>query len=88
MLERVKASWQQAVQTWGKLLPEKEALEDQLALIAGARLEVGVSVSGAVDLSFGKKTLRVRRNFDAGAFSLDGEKVVFTDPGGSVKSAG
>jgi uncharacterized protein (DUF342 family) len=88
MLERVKASWQQAVQTWGKLLPEKEALEDQLALIAGARLEVGVSVSGAVDMSFGKKTLRVRRNFDAGVFSLDGEKVIFTDPGGGVASAG
>jgi hypothetical protein len=49
---------------------------------------VGVSVSGAVDLSFGKKTLRVRRNFDAGAFSLDGEKVIFTDPGGAVTSAG
>ncbi len=88
MLERVKASWQQAVRAWGKLLPEKEALEDQLDLIAGARLEVGVSVSGAVDMSFGKKTLRVRRNFDAGAFSLAGEKMIFTDPDGGVKSAG
>jgi uncharacterized protein (DUF342 family) len=88
MLERVKASWQQAVQAWAKLLPEKESLEDQLALIEGARLEVGVSVSGAVDMCFGKKSLRVRRNFDAGAFSLAGEKIVFTDPEGKETTAG
>lgn len=88
MLERVKASWQQAVQAWARLLPEKESLEDQLALIGGARLEIGVSVSGAVDMSFGKKTLRLRRNLDAGVFTLDGEKVIFTDPGGNVTAAG
>lgn len=88
MLERVKASWQLAVQTWGKLLPEKEALEDQLALIDGARLVVGVGVSGAVDMSFGKKTLRLRRNVDAGTFMVDGDKVVFTDPAGSLAATG
>lgn len=88
MLERVKASWRQSVQAWAKLLPEKESLEDQLALISRARLEIGVSVSGAVDMSFGKKTLRLRRNLDAGAFTLDGEKVIFTDPGGNVTAAG
>lgn len=88
MLERVKASWQQAVQAWAKLLPEKEGLEAQLDLISGARLEVGVGLSGAVDLSFGKKTLRVRRTYDAGAFALDGEQVSFIDPGGSVSVVG
>ena len=88
MLERVKASWQQAVQAWAKLLPEKEALEDQLALIAGARLEIGVGVSGAVDMSFGKKSLRLRRNFDGGAFSVEGEKILFTGPDGHSTVAG
>jgi len=84
MLQRVKASWQQAVQAWGRLLPEKEALEDQLALIEGARLVVGVGVSGAVDMTFGKKSIRLRRNVDAGTFSADGEKIVFTDPAGNL----
>ena len=79
MLERAKASWQQAVQAWAKLLPEKDDLEDQLALVSGARLEVGVSVAGSVDLSFGKKVVRLRRGFEAGAFAVsDGEKVFFT----------
>jgi uncharacterized protein (DUF342 family) len=86
-LDRVKAAWQQAVQAWGRLLPEKEALEAQLTLIAGARLVVGVAVSGAVDLSFGKKALRLRRNSDAGVISMEGDKVVFTDPGGNVSAA-
>ena len=83
MLERARASWQQAVQAWAKLLPERDALEARLAQIAGARLEVGVGVSGAVDISFGKKALRVRRNLDAGTFSLEGEHVVFADPEGN-----
>lgn len=87
MLERARASWQQAVQAWAKLLPERDDLEAQLALVAGARLEVGVGVSGAVDISFGKKALRVRRNLEAGTFSLDGERVVFTDPAGNPATA-
>jgi uncharacterized protein len=88
LLERAKASWQQAVQAWAGLLPEKAALEGELALTAGARLEVGVSVAGAVDLGFGKKALRVRRSYDAGTFSMDGERIVFTDPAGTVTAAG
>lgn len=85
MLERVKVSWQQAVQAWAGLLPEKESLEDQLALVAGARLEVGVAVAGAVDIGFGKKMLHLRRSSDGGAFSVVEEKIVFTDPAGEVR---
>lgn len=88
MLERAKSSWQKSLQAWAQLLPEKESLEGQLAMIAGARLEVGVGVSGAVDLHFGKKTMTLRRSYDSGAFSLIDEKIVFTDPGGVVTSAG
>ena len=86
-LERVKATWQQTVQAWGRLLAEKEVLEAQLTLIAGARLVVGVTLSGAVDLSFGKKALRLRRSFDAGTISVDDDRIVFTDPGGNVTAA-
>lgn len=86
-LERVKATWQQTVQAWGRLLAEKEALEAQLTLIAGARLVVGVALSGAVDLSFGKKALHLRRSFDAGTISVDDDRIVFTDPGGNVTAA-
>ena len=87
-LERAKAAWQQAVQAWAGLLPEKESLEDQLTLIAGARLEAGVGVSGAVDMSFGKKVLRLRRSFDPGVFSLDGDKAIFTDSESNVTAIG
>ncbi len=89
MLERAKASWQQAVQAWAKLLPERDELEDQLALVAGARLEVGVSVSGSVDLSFGKKVLHLRRSFEAGVFSVNEEEhMIFTDRSGHVVTVG
>lgn len=88
MLERAKGSWQKAVQAWAQLMPEKESLESQLAMIGGARLEVSVSVSGAVDLHFGKRSMTLRKSYDAGVFSLIDEKIVFTDPDGIVTAAG
>lgn len=88
LLDRVKASRQHAVQVWGQSLVERGELEQQLALTQTARLEVGVGVAGAVDLSFGKLTARLRREFDAGTFCLgpDGQ-VVFTDPAGRAERA-
>lgn len=88
MLERAKASWQISLQAWARLLPEREALENELALTAGARIDVGVRVEGALDLVFCKKALRLRRNYDQGSFSMDGERIVFTDRAGEVKPAG
>ena len=88
LLERAKASWQQALQAWAKLLPERDSLEQELALTATARVEVGASVEGAVDLTFGKKALRLRCSYEAGSFSMDGEHIVFTDLVGNVKPAG
>jgi uncharacterized protein (DUF342 family) len=85
MVPRAKASWQQAVQAWAKSLLEKDELDKELAQIAGARVEVGLGVAGAVDLVLGKQTRRLRTTFDAGAFSLDeAGRIVFTDPGGHV----
>ena len=87
MLERVKASWQQAVQSWGKLLPEREALEKKMSLIAGARIEVSACVDGAIDMTFGKKMKTIRQNYKSGVFSNDGEHVIFTDPMGKITPA-
>lgn len=88
VLERAKASWQHAVQAWAQLLPEKDELERQMALIGGAKIEVGIGVSGALDISFGKKTLRLRRAYDAGAFVQQGGRVCFVDPAGKSQDLG
>ncbi|MBN9424053.1 MAG: hypothetical protein J0I91_16500, partial [Candidatus Accumulibacter sp.] len=88
MLERAKASWQRAVQGWAQLLPEKDELEKQLAFIQGAKIKVGVGVSGAVDVAFGKKSLRLRRACDAGEFVLCDGRIVFVDPSGEAQELG
>lgn len=80
--ERAKNSWQQALQAWAKLLPERDELERQLALVGGARVEVGVGIEGAIDLTFGKKVVRLRRAYGAGSISMAGEQVEFSDGGG------
>ena len=88
MLERAKASWQQSLQGWAKLLPQRDALEQELALTATAKIEVGASVEGAIDMTFGKKVLHLRRNYETGSFSMDGEHIIFTDRMGNAKPAG
>ncbi len=88
MLERAKASWQKSLQAWAKLLSERDELERELALNATARVVVDAGVEGAVDLTICKKVLRLRRSYETGSFSLDGEHIVFTDMMGNVKPAG
>ena len=88
MLDRAKASWQQALQAWAKLLPEREALERELALTANARIEIGAAVEGAVDITFGKRMLRLRRSFETGSLSIDGEHIVFADMMGNKTQVG
>lgn len=85
MLERVRAAWKQALAVWAKTISEKTELEQQLAFTAAARIEVGVGVSGDVDIVFGKTSRRLRSSLGAGAFSVtfDG-KVVFTDAAGQL----
>jgi len=85
MLERVKASWRQAVQVWSKSLAERVELEKQLALTLLAKVEVGIGVAGAVDLAFGSKTARLRSEFSDGVFSINpGTGVLFTNSAGKV----
>lgn len=86
LLDRVKASWRQAVQVWSQSLAERGELEKQLALTQKARVEVGVGVAGAVDMAFGGKTVHLRTEFNNGVFSIDPEiGVVFTNPNGKVQ---
>lgn len=86
LLERVKASWRHAVQVWGKSLAEKSALEQQMAVAQTARLEIGVGSSGAIDLSIGSLSARLRREFNDGHFSMDAlGHVIFTNALGEIE---
>jgi len=88
LLERVKASRQHAIQVWGQSLAEQGELDQQLALALTAKVEVGVGVAGAVDLSFGKQTARLRREFSAGTFCVDPDgHIVFSNPAGNAVAA-
>ena len=83
MLDRVKASRQHAVQVWGKSLAEKQTIEHELELALTARIEVSVGVEGAVDLTFGHTPAPLRREFEAGSFSMNEQaQVLFTDLAG------
>lgn len=85
MLERVKATRKQAGETWGRSLAERGELEKQIALGLTASVRVDKAVSGAVDLTFGKLSVRLRREFDAGSFALNEEgHVLFTDRSGKT----
>ncbi|MES2581373.1 MAG: FapA family protein [Pseudomonadota bacterium] len=86
LLERVKASWQQAVQVWSKSLAERTELEKQWALMLTAKVEVGVGgVAGPLDLAFGSTAAHVRKEYSQGVFSFAPETgVVWTDQAGRV----
>ena len=80
MLPRIKQSRQHALQAWGKLLTERNDLEAQIAAEENARLEIGTSVDGAVDISFDKQLVRVRSALGSGVFSKSPlGHIVFTD---------
>lgn len=82
VLERVRSTWSEALKALGVLLVRKSDLEHQMALFEQARVQIGVGVSGAVDLTFGKTQRRLRHTYDVGAFSIDRDQVLFTGPDG------
>jgi len=89
MLDRVKASWRQAAQVWGKSLGERAELDQQLAKARSAKVELGVGTEGMVELAFGSRKLRLRKEYGKGTLSLDKEtRVVFTDPSGQAVPLG
>jgi uncharacterized protein len=77
LLARAQTSWQHSVQTWARLLPQRDALEAERARAASARVVVDAGVGGAVDLAIGPRSARLRQTFGPGCFALDGERVVF-----------
>ena len=79
MLSRARNSWQVALRNWGRLMAKRDELERQLAMIAQARIEVGVGIAGAVDVTLGKKVARLRKAFDKGCFAVEEERFVFID---------
>jgi uncharacterized protein (DUF342 family) len=70
MLERVKASWKQAVQVWSQSLAERAELQKQLDRMLLAKVQVGMGVEGAADITFGSKTVRLRNEMGKGMFSI------------------
>ena len=80
LLPRIKQSRQHALQEWGKLLLERNGLEAQIAAGENARLEIGTSVDGAVDMSIDNQLVRLRSAFGVGFFSkAPPGHIVFTD---------
>ena len=84
MLERVKVSWKQAVQVWSQSLAERVDLQKQLDRMLLAKLQVGMGVEGAADITLGSKTARLRKDMGKGVFSLDADQgLVFTGASGA-----
>lgn len=85
VLEKVRASRRLALKVWGDLLVQRSELEKQIALTRNARVDVGVTTSGAVELKFGSRTTRLRKIYGRGSFSVDTQaRLVFTDPQGQA----
>lgn len=86
MLPRIQASRQHAIQVWGQSLAEMKDLEAQIAFAMTAKIVVGASVDGAVDMYFGSHGTRIRKDFPSGVFALDPVEleVVFTDDQGNT----
>lgn len=71
MLPRAQAALQQVLQSWGKLLKERNKIEGQLAMFQEASIEVSQGVEGSVALIFGKRSRRLQKPYEAGSFKLD-----------------
>ena len=83
LLERAKSSREHAASVYAQSLLERDELERQIALGRTATVEVGVSVAGAVDMSFGRLAAPLRRDYRAGVFRVDAEgQIVYTDSSG------
>jgi len=78
MLEKAKLTWQHTLQEWACMMPRKDELENQLALVENARVEITGGCTGAIHLSIGKKSKDIRRDMEAGVFHLVEGELVFT----------
>ncbi len=88
-LPRAQAALQNALQVWGARLAEKLKIEGKLALFQGAAVEVSRGVEGSVVLIFGKRSRRLQKSYEAGAFKFDpGGHIVFVDSQGTSTNVG
>jgi uncharacterized protein (DUF342 family) len=88
-LPRAQAALQNALQVWGARLAEKLKIEGKLALFQGAAVEVSRGVEGSVVLVFGKRSRRLQKSYEAGAFKFDpGGHIVFIDSQGKSTNVG
>jgi uncharacterized protein (DUF342 family) len=86
MLERVVASWREAVQVWGKSIVERVDLDKEMALIGNARIEVAMGMEGSVELAFGSHKVVPHHDYGQGSFSVNEEgHPIFTNTGGVIK---
>lgn len=83
MLARAEASLQDTLARQPALHTRRGELEQQLALALGARLEIGVALQGAVDLTLCGQRLALRHDLRSGSLRLNAEKaLVYVDPKG------
>ncbi|MDE2076359.1 MAG: DUF342 domain-containing protein [Burkholderiales bacterium] len=78
MLQRAQSTVEQLNESNVLLLARRVALSEQMSLSNKARVEIGVGVSGAVDLAFGPITRSLRRPYECGFFSVEGHLVLFS----------
>ncbi len=83
LLRRAQASFQQAQQAWAHTLQEKMQIEQQLAGLRAARVELGAQLDGDIELAIGARLCRPGDTLRSGSFALreDGH-IVHTDPRG------
>lgn len=83
LLRRAQASFQQAQQTWAHTLQEKMQIEQQLAGLRAARVELAGQLDGDIELAIGARLCRPGEPLRGGRFALreDGH-IVHTDPRG------
>jgi uncharacterized protein (DUF342 family) len=84
LLDRAQATWQKALQSIGELMSRKDELDKQMDLFAKARVDIGVGLSGAVNLAFGKTVRLIRRPYDDGSFSMEDGLILFTPSEGDA----
>ena len=87
MLARAQASLEDTQAQQPALQAERDALEQQLQLARGAKLEIGMALQGAVDLSLCGQRIPLRHDLRPGSLQLNAEGVLvhvdargFADP--------
>lgn len=68
---KVHEAWKQIQRQWAASMQERDALQAQLEQLRSARLELGQSTSGVVELQWGRTRLPLRTDVSAGTLRLD-----------------